>query len=35
MLEKGSWIPKNSAIKKALSAQKTPPKPVAPNMRDY
>ena len=35
MLEAGNWIPKNSAIKKVLSAQKTPPKPAAPNMRDY
>ena len=35
MLEMGDWIPKNSAIKKALDVQKTPPKPKAPNMRDY
>lgn len=35
MLEAGSWIPKDSAIKKALSERKTPPKPKAPNMRDY
>ena len=35
MLELGKWIEKGSPIAKALSVTKMPPKPKAPNMRDY
>lgn len=35
MLEKGSWIQRDSPVAKALSGKKTPPKPKAANMRDY
>ena len=35
MLESGNWVPKGYAVKKAIDAEKAPPKPTAPNMRDY
>lgn len=35
MLERGNWIKSNSNIRKALDKQKVPPKPTAPNMRDF
>ena len=35
MLDRGGWIPENYAFKKALDVRKAPPKPKAPNMRDY
>ena len=35
MLELGKWIEKGSPIAKELSVTKMPPKPKAPNMRDF
>lgn len=35
MLERGDWIKKDSPIREALNKQKLPPKPKAPNMRDF
>ena len=35
MLESGNWVPKDYSVKKALDARTAPPKPTAPNMRDY
>jgi hypothetical protein len=35
MLELGKWIEKDSPIAKEVSVTKMPPKPKAPNMRDF
>lgn len=35
MLERGKWITEDSPVSKAIRKQKTPPKPTAPNMRDF